>query len=176
MKIKFFAWVMMFSLVLLPGCAWFMNQDPDAESRRVSAEGFSIVPPKGWTVSEAGEGTLMIWLDEVKDDFRANFNVNVTEGDSTTVEQLGPVVKEMFAKQFDKWQAMDEGFTEFAGEKGYFLSSRFSMQGYDIRNLQYYIYGKHNRFYVLTFTALNSNYGSYQESFKRAAASVKLLD
>lgn len=140
------------------------------------ANGFSIVPPNGWTKGSNQGKTFMLYLDAPKNNFRANLNVNVSPDDGTPVSRLAGIIKPAFAKQFDKWKAMGEGTTTIAGQPSYFLSSRFSMQGYDIQNLQYYIRGKKNRFYVLTFTALASNYKSYEATFKQTAASVQTMN
>lgn len=149
-----------------------------AAAQRVTdkANGFSIVPPAGWEAGEPNEQTFLIYLDAPKDNFRANFNVNVSEDDSTPIKEIGKYIKPEFAKQFDKWKLVSEGTVTLGGQPAYFISSRFSMQGYDIQNLQYYIRGKKKRFYVLTFTALASSYKSYESAFKQTAASVQAMN
>lgn len=147
---------------------------PDAAAKgAMVAEGFSIVPPAGWEPGEARDKTFMVYLDKPKDKFRANFNVNVNPDDGTPMEKIGSLVKPMFAKQFQKWQPLEEGKITISGESCYYLSSRFNMQGNDIQNLQYYIRGKNKRMYVLTFTAKASNYKSYEPIFKQAAATIQ---
>ena len=146
-----------------------------AATPRVSDKGFSIVAPAGWEKGSPGQSAFMIYLDQAKDKFRANFNVNVSDDDGTPINKIGALVKPMFAKQFQNWQAMGEGSTSLGGQQAYWLSSRFSMQGYDIQNLQYYIRGKNKKFYVLTFTALVSNYKSYEMMFRQTAMTVQTM-
>ncbi|HEY9843231.1 MAG TPA: hypothetical protein V6D23_22365 [Candidatus Obscuribacterales bacterium] len=149
---------------------------PVSQKGSVSANGFSIVPPAGWTKGEPNKQAFMIYLDKAKNNFRANFNVNSSPDDGTPVNKIGPLIKPMFAKQFDKWKFMGEGEEKVAGEDSYWISSRFTMQGYDIQNLQYYIRGKNKRFYVLTFTALANSYKDYEPTFKQAVETVQTLE
>lgn len=137
------------------------------------ADGFSIVPPTGWTKGEAKDKTIMVYLAPPEDDFKPNFNVNSSPDDGTPVDKIGELIKPMFAKQFQKWKSMGEGTVDIDGEKSYYISSNFSMNGKDIQNLQYYIRGKSKKFYVLTFTALSKNYASLENTFKATAATVK---
>lgn len=146
-----------------------------AAAPRVSDKGFSIAPPAGWEKGNSGQSAFMIYLDQPKNNFRANFNVNVSDDDGTPVSKIGSLVKPMFAKQFQKWQLMGEGATSLSGHEAYWISSRFSMQGYDIQNLQYYIRGNNKKFYVLTFTSLFSNYKSYEMMFRQTAMTVQTM-
>lgn len=140
---------------------------------RVSSNGFSIVPPAGWSKGTPSNQAFMIYLDSVKNNFRANFNVNSSDDDGTPVAKIGPIIKEAFAKQFDKWKLMGDGVTKVGGQEAYWISSSFSMQGYNIQNLQYYIRGKNKKFYVLTFTALANNYKSYEMMFRQTAMTAQ---
>lgn len=140
---------------------------------RVTASGFSIVPPDGWSKGDANKSYFMIYLDAPKDNFRANFNANAVADDGATMTQISQAVKQMFPKQFDKWKLMGDGKTTVGGQEAYWISSGFSMSGYKIQNLQYYIRGKNKKFYILTFTALASNYKAYEMMFRQAAQTVQ---
>lgn len=143
-----------------------------AQGTPAEADGFSIVPPTGWTKGEAKDKTIMVYLAPAENNFRPNFNVNTSPDDGTPIDKVGTLIKPVFAKQFEKWKAMDEGTLDINGENAYYISSRFSMQGKEIRNLQYYIRGKSKKFYVLTFTALEAGYPALESTFKATAASV----
>ncbi|PKL79620.1 MAG: hypothetical protein CVV27_01575 [Candidatus Melainabacteria bacterium HGW-Melainabacteria-1] len=147
---------------------------PDEDA--VVAEGFSIVPPDGWEKGDADGNTFMVYLDAPKDNFRANFNVNSSKDDGVPIDKLAELLKPAMAKQFEGYQAVEDGKTELNGAEAYFLSGRFKTQGHDIQNLQYYIRGKQNRFYVLTFTAPAASYASYEPIFKEAAETVTAVD
>lgn len=149
-------------------------QAQTAEKRVTHTEhGFSIIPPAGWQAKAPEEDTFLIYIDPKATDFATNLNVNVNADEPFEIEELPPAIKQMFAEQFEQWESAYDGFATVAGQKSYYISSRFSMEGLEIQNLQYYIRGQNKRFYVLTFTALQSEFARYEPLFKAAVATIQ---
>ncbi|MGV3522850.1 MAG: hypothetical protein ACO1RX_01425 [Candidatus Sericytochromatia bacterium] len=161
------------SVLLLPASV----QAQTAEKRFTSIEnGFSIIPPAGWEAKAPDGETFLIYIDPNATDFATNLNVNVNADEPFAIEELPEAIKQMFAEQtdsFEQWEAAYDGFSTVAGQKSYYISSRFSMKGLDIQNLQYYIRGQNNRFYVVTFTALQSEFARYEPLFKAAVRTIQ---
>lgn len=142
----------------------------------VSADGFSMVPPSGWRAGDKEGDTLLEFLGPTESDFTVNLRVDVTDDDGTSLEDFGDAIKAMYAKDkdFASWEAMDEGFTKVSGLRAYYLSGSFGMHGLDIQNLQYFIPDNNGHAYIVTFTALASNYEKFEPIFKAVAASIHI--
>lgn len=160
------------SVAALPG--GLSNTSTSSQAGAVQAEGLSLVPPAGWTAQKASGKNIMSYLAPVENNFRANFNVTLTDDDGTTAQELSDMLHPVYAKQFQKWKAMSEGVIKLAGVDAYFISSSFTMQGLNIQNLQYFFPGKNKRYYILTFTSLASFYPKYEKVFKQTAASAMI--
>lgn len=149
-------------------------QAQTADKRFTSVEnGFSIIPPAGWEAKDPEGDTFLIYIDPQATDFATNLNVNVNADEPFKIEELPPAIKQMFTREFEQWEAAYDGFSTVAGQKSYYISSRFSINELEIQNLQYYIRGQNNRFYVVTFTALQSEFARYEPMFKAAVATIQ---
>lgn len=137
--------------------------------------GFSIVPPASWTRSGPTSQAFMVFLDQLRNNFRANFIVNLSPDDGVAFDNMKEQLKQMQAREYPKWQLQGEGMTTVGGQQAYWLSCRFSLQGYDIQNLQYYIRGRNRKFYVLIFTVPVAGFQAYEPMFRQIAASVQFL-
>ena len=147
------------------------------EKRRVQAKkGFSIIPPTGWKKSSLKKSKyILVYKAAPRNRFAVNLNVSANPDGGIVIKSVGPALKKQFSKQFDKWKLGEDGHMTINGHKAYYISSKFSMKGYRIQNLQFLLKNKKKKvFYIVTFTALEKDYKAKRAAFMRAAKSIKL--
>jgi hypothetical protein len=135
-------------------------------------ESFSIVLPPGWRNTGQTTHHFMTFLGPVEGPFTVNFNVLGDKDDGTPVESARPKVLGWMTVLLGNYQMVEEGFTQVAGEKVYFVSGTFVWDGQKVRNLQYFIRGANKRAYVLTFAAPIGTFAKHRPVFEETAQTV----
>jgi hypothetical protein len=136
------------------------------------ANGFSLVPPAGWTRTDkpAGEYFVLFMAPAPATGFRTNLNViaKTTTGNESVQDTL-PKVKKGLAAAFKDFKAVDEGKLEINGRKAAFLCSTFTLGNIAVENLQYFIDGGNKKKYTITFTAAQSSFAAARPTFEKCA-------
>lgn len=147
-----------------------------ASPARVSeaAMGFSIVPPPGWSRIPPNDQAFMIFRDQLRQNYYANFIVNVSADDGMPLQLMASKLKQAQAAQYQNWQLVGEGGLMIDGQEAYLIGTRFSLQGYQLQQLQYYIRGRNKKFFVLIFTAPVAGFEGVEPICRQSAQSVQL--
>lgn len=154
----------------------FRIANASQEKRRAhTTKGFSLIPPAGWNRSTAKKSKyIMVYKAKPKNKFSINLNVSANPDKGVVIKSIGPVLKKQFAKQFKKWKLGEEGYMTVDGQKAYYLSSKFSMSGFDIQNLQLLVKNpKRKLFYIATFTSRAADYKANRAKFMQALKTIR---
>ena len=135
---------------------------------------FSINPPSGWVVDSSGAfGTLVIFYGPTEANFRVNMNV-IVESTSLTLSAYVSASKSQLYASLTNYNLVSEGPTTIGGIDGYELVGTFTQGAYNIKNKQDFLV-QNQKAYVITSTALQSNYATYQPVFDESVQTFKLL-
>ena len=154
-----------------------LQQAAPEESRRVhyAEEGFSIIPPKGWTPASKTEGLFMAFRDPLPAPFHVNMNADVTVHDATPAKEVALKTRKVLARLFNSYKLLDQGPVTIGGCDAYFIVGRFTSGKLTVQNIQFLIPtadGTH--LYVATFTALACDFGDHKPLFLKTAHTVRL--
>lgn len=134
---------------------------------------FSINPPSGWTVDSSGAyGTAVILYGPVDSNFRINMNILV-QATTMSLSAYVSSAKSQLAASLTNYALVSEGSTTIGGVAAYQLVNTFTQGSYNIKDSQY-ILVQNQKAYIITSTALQSNYATYQPSFDESAQTFKL--
>ena len=158
-KIVLPAYVVAFLMVLSFQQAFGALQEPYVNEEY----GFFISPPQGWIVQEESEGEILVYfLGPIDEGFRININILVEETQMSLQDYV----------DFNKDQLLSvlgasiilEGSRIIQGHEAYEVVFTWVYQTYDFQQKQVYLVEKGNG-YVITFSALQTNYDSYITDF-----------
>lgn len=134
---------------------------------------FSINPPSGWTVDSSGAyGTAVILYGPVDSNFRINMNILV-QATTMSLSAYVSSAKSQLAASLTNYALVSEGSTTIGGVAAYQLVNTFTQGSYNIKDSQY-ILVQNQKAYIITSTALQSNYATYQPSFDESVQTFKL--
>lgn len=128
---------------------------------------FSINPPAGWTVDSSGAySTAVILYGPTDSNFRINMNV-VVQATSLSLSAYVAGSKSQLSTGFTNYQLVSETPMTIGGVAADELVNTFTQGSYSIEDKQDYLVQNGNA-YVITSTALQSNYNTYQASFNES--------
>lgn len=134
---------------------------------------FSINPPSGWTVDSSGSfGTVVILYGPTDSNFRINMNV-VVEATSLSLTDYVSAAKSQLSSGLTNYQLVSESSTTIGGVTAYELVNTFTQGSYSIEDKQD-ILVQNQKAYVITSTALQTNYATYQPAFDESVQTFKL--
>ena len=139
-----------------------------------SEYGFSMVPPAGWTESDALPGVFMLHFGPQEGEFRVNLNVTVTKDDGTPVENYPAAMKPAYAKAVVDYEFVEDGFVEFDGRKWYRISSKFRTGQHTVQNLQFIAPSSNGKVYSITFTATAETFEKHRDTFDRSGITGRM--
>jgi hypothetical protein len=149
----------------------------DRTTGRVSVadEGFSIVPPAGWTAAPKIAPAFLVYTMPAQVGFTANFNVVAQPDDGESLDALPAQMKAHMPKFLQSWKLVDEGFVEINGRRAYRVCSQHKMQGVHLKLLQYMLKGDNSKTYTISFTAPVDRFDLVKGIFEQSAGTI-LLD
>jgi DcrB-like protein len=162
------------SLVLLApvfDVSVFASVDPNAYVN--SNNQFSINPPSGWTVDSSGVyGTTVVFYGPTDTGFRINMNI-VVESTSLSLSAYVSASKAQLYSSLTNYNLVSEGAKTIGGLNGYELVGTFTQGAANIKNKQDFLV-QNGKAYVITSTALQSNYDTYQPAFDESVQTFQL--
>lgn len=161
---RFFAVALWLLLVYAVGSAkpavW---KDPDY--------GFSLEPPKGWTLSSSAGAQISMVAPSSENGFTPTINVMVQAAPGVTLEQYA----EKSLAQADRYKGklIAQKAVEAHGLAGHQLHMSANLSGRELEFLStFYIYN--NKVFLITATAVPANFKKFQPIFEANAKSFKL--
>src|SRR6266568_3893191 len=138
-----------------------------------SSNRFSLNPPSGWTVDSSGVyGTAVVFYGPTDTGFRVNMNV-IVESTSLTLNAYVSASKSQLSASLTNYNLVSEGPTTIGGIDAYELVGTFTQGSFNIKNKQDFLV-QNQKAYVITSTALQSNYGTYQPVFDESVQTFTL--
>jgi len=135
---------------------------------------FSINPPSGWTVDSSGAyGTAVVFYGPTDTGFRVNMNV-IVESTSLTLSAYVSAAKTQLSQGLTNYYLVSEGPKTIGGVDAYELVNTFTQGAFNIKDKQT-ILVQNQKGYVITSTALQSNYDTYQPVFDESVQTFKLV-
>jgi hypothetical protein len=135
---------------------------------------FSMNPPSGRGVDSSGiYGTTVVFYGPTDTGFRVNMNV-VVESTSLTLSAYVSASKSQLYAGLTNYYIVSEGPKTIGGIDGYELVGTFTQGASSIKNKQDFLV-QNQKAYVITSTALQSNYDTYQPVFDESVQTFKLL-
>lgn len=139
-------------------------------------EDYKILPPHGWSV---GVITGIVYFANPETDFENNLpfqaNINIIKEDvrGTSFNSYIDVTKQQLSTFFTSYRLEDETESSVNGQRAYFLESTFTQGEYRLRNRQLIVADNGSAF-IITATALASDWGKYSELFESSLRSFEL--
>jgi hypothetical protein len=131
---------------------------------RGAENGFSILPPAGWTKKGVrplrSTGEFMLYRGPTEEGFAPYFTVTAWELD-VALDILGPAFRERLGAEIPPHLAATNGYLVIDGKKSY----SFSTAG----TLYYVIPGGNGKQYIIKFISLSSNFAKYRPLFESTA-------
>jgi DcrB-like protein len=138
-----------------------------------SAHGFTINPPSGWSTDESGSfGTVVIFYGPTESNFRVNMNV-VAEATSLSLADYVSASKSQLSSGLTNYSIVSEGPITIGGLGAYQLVGTFTQGTFSIKNMQV-VFVENREAYIVTSTALQSNYDTYSPVFTESVQTFKL--
>jgi hypothetical protein len=133
--------------------------------------GFSIIPPVGWTNTGEAGAHFMSYLGPVDDGFAASFNVVGMQDDGTltAIEEIARSLKRPISPGH---KLAGDGYATIDGKKSYWYCDKFTKDSMNLQGIQYIIPGGNGNLYMVTFATLESNFDKYRPIFESAAMTV----
>jgi DcrB-like protein len=146
-----------------------VNSNPYVDSNNQ----FSINPPSGWTVDSSGAyGTAVILYGPTDSNFRINMNI-IVGATSLSLSDYVSTTKSQLSTGLTNYQLVSETSTTIGGLAAYELVNTFTQGSYSIEDKQD-ILVQNQKAYVITSTALQTNYATYQPAFDESVQTFKL--
>ena len=134
---------------------------------------FSINPPAGWTVDSSGAyGTAVILYGPTDSNFRINMNI-IVQATSLTLSAYVAGSKSQLSTGLTNYALVSETLTTIGGVPADELVNTFTQGSYSIKDQQDYLVQNGNA-YVITSTALQTDYGTYQPSFNESVQTFQI--
>ena len=135
---------------------------------------FSINPPAGWLIDASGTlGTAVILYGPTDSNFRINMNV-ITEATSLSLSDYVISAKAQLSSGLNNYQLVSETPTSIGGVAADELVNTFTQGSTNIKDKQD-ILVQNGKAYVVTSTALQTNYGTYQALFDESIQTFKIV-
>jgi hypothetical protein len=139
--------------------------------------GFSIVPPDGWIVDESGAfGTAVTFYGPVMPETGGRVNMNIiVETTNVTLEEYVSYINSQLTSVFEDYRLVSEGGRIIAyALRGYELVGVFTQGTHKFRNKQV-IMVEEGKAFVITLTALSTNYDTYLPTFEGSLQTFMLV-
>ena len=134
---------------------------------------FSINPPSGWGVDSSGAfGTSVVFYGPTEANFRVNVNI-IVESTSLTLSAYVSAAKTQLSQGLTNYYLVSEGPKTIGGVDAYELVNTFTQGAFSIKDKQT-ILVQNQKGYVITSTALQSNYDTYQPAFDESVQTFKV--
>lgn len=141
--------------------------------------GFKINAPKGWRVDESGlMGTHVIFFNNNTDyvgsiPFVANINVISESAKGLSLNDYIDNSKEVLLKILKNYKITEDKSVKINGAEAYLIGGTFVMDELHLRNSQLIVI-KNDKAYVVTGTALESNWDKYKNLFESSLVTFEL--
>jgi hypothetical protein len=188
-RLKILEWMFLPHLALLLANAIFNMPvfcavNPQAYVNRT--HGFSINPPTGWTVNDTGVSppVVVFFYEPVMPETGGKININIgVETTSLTLNQYVAASKSQYASVFLNFNLVSESNRNIGGLDEYELVFTLTyMPGANVSNTHTFnfkqkqvIFVEKGKAYILTFTALPTNYEDYLPAFEESLQMFKML-
>jgi len=177
MKIQVIKCIILVSLALV-SCALLVNLSvfgavrPEAYVNRT--HGYSMNPPSGWTVDESISG-IVIFYGPLIPETGGRININIVVQTTTnTLQEYVTTSKSQLPTLFVNYNLVSEGSRNIGGLDGYELVATFTQAAYNFKNKQVF-FVENGKAYIITFTALPTNYDVYLSNFEESLQTFELL-
>src|SRR3989442_2881898 len=158
-------------LAMMFGASVFASVDSNAYVN--SNNRFSINPPSGWVVDSSGAfGTSVIFYGPTEANFRVNMNI-IVESTSLTLSAYVSAAKTQLSQGLTNYYLVSEGPKTIGGVDAYELVNTFTQGAFNIKDKQT-ILVQNQKGYVITSTALQSNYDTYLPAFDESVQTFKV--
>lgn len=135
---------------------------------------FSINPPSGWTVDSSGSyGTAVILYGPTDSNFRINMNI-IVQATTLSLSDYVAANKQQLQSSLANYQLVSEVSIMIGGVTADQLVNKFTEVSYGGIEDKQDIMVQNQKAYVITSTALQTNYATYQPSFDESVQTFKL--
>lgn len=158
--------------VLVLGCTQSSTQQTTTvqEKTYTSPDGYSISYPNDWNVAKAPDGiSSMFVAPDV-----ANVNVVIVNQTKKSLEITKSTAESVNSQLFPDFKFLSADETTINGKDAYRLTGAFTYNKVSMKNMQLYLFDK-GQTYLLTYTAIESNYEKHISEFNRMAESFRTL-
>lgn len=148
---------------------------------KIDKETFSIDLPAGWEEAKEAAGTstaIAVNQAEIINDpiakqknFRSYFSIVGGETEEQNVAKQAKEFKKNFSGLITGVIFSEEKSREINGKDAYFMESKFTQQGIDLRVLIIFIKGKDQEMWRLSFNSIESQWEKNREVFYQVADS-----
>ncbi len=191
MKRNFPILVIAIAAIVLPACQSKSKKEKNdlADIKKLVKENpginagagtYSIEAPEGWTkldtlVSGLKITTVMAPLDNEKDVFRENLNIITEDAKDYSVDDYAKANRKYMEEQLPEMKVIRSGETKIGDLPAQWVLYTFNYSGQPLKNTVYFIV-KNNTGYVLTCSALHSDFDKFENGFKQCVSSFKIND
>ncbi len=164
-------------LIFLSALVFNSQTAKTSEAHISHKHGFSIVPPDGWMVDESGAfGTVVIFYGPVMPETGGRVNITIlVETTNVTLEEYVSYIKSQLTSVFEDYRLVSEDGRIIAyALRGYELVGVFTQDTHKFKNKQV-IMIEEGKAFVISLTALSTNYDTYLPTFEGSLQSFMLV-
>ena len=134
---------------------------------------FSIVPPRGYASDGPSAEHFLRFLGPEEGGMTVNFNVTLHRDGHPDPQHAAATIRMVMGLLLKDYRQAEEGFLAIDGRDAYYCSGTFDWKGCRCRNLQYFMRGRDDRVYVITFASRESTFPAHRADFERSAATAQ---
>ena len=134
---------------------------------------FSINPPSGWTIDSSGAyGTAVILYGPNESSFRINMDV-IVRFTSLSLSDYVAASKTQLSTGLTNYHLVSEKSTIIGGIAADELVNNFTQGAFSLKDQQDYLV-QNGRAYIITSTAVQTDYSTYQPSFAESVQTFQV--
>lgn len=132
-------------------------------------DGYEIQPPEDWDVLEGDEleeqqieADVLFRNPEDDDGFFANININQTDIEGETLEQIVEDSKELLVQQYPDYEFLTDESIEVDGAEAHEFEAQFSFNEGEYHNLQWLVVEDDTQ-YTITATTSDASWDEHED-------------
>jgi len=126
--------------------------------------GFSIEQPYGWFVEKRDFGPIVIFFGPREENFSVNILIQVFNGQGMTLNEFANMVKQNDSQILTNYQMVSEQSRIINGLNSYEMVVNHTIEDFDLK-LKEVLFLEENLAYMISYTALQSNFDKYSPIF-----------
>ena len=149
---------------------------------RVEAHGFALVPPPGWSEEMLNDANrpfpqaVFKLLGPNHSESNLELTLSLQPMPPIALSELPEHMPKGYHKLFAGWEMFQSELIELPDKRPiYLLSGRFQLQGQTLAMQQYFIPGRDNGGFLLTYLCQAKDYPQWEGLFRASALSLRLL-